>query len=248
MGQYASGSESDALLTELAELRRRIASLETAAPLRNASISDGGQLVIKGRAGQTLVLLGRSDDETLNAPDGQAQMLLQVFRTDGTKAFAMWDPAPAVDGFNQFVAMYDRAGNNIFSDDTTSGVGLAKPYLPVPFYDYPAVPTQTTTSATFTTLQRAAAHVKQHPRIQVGLLILTSADTTGEVRLWDSTNNVRIGSTLTIAANTFGANNIGPDYLLGAHMDTLDLDIQARRTGGTGTIGVRAIGGFAVQS
>jgi len=246
MGQYESSEP--ALLAELAKLRRRIEQLERAAPLRNATISDGGQLIVKGVDGNTLVLMGRSDVESYKAPDGHKQMVFMVSRENGEPAFAMFDPLPAVDGFHQYWALYDRLGNVVVGDDTTSGQGLARPYLPIPFYDWIDVPSQTTTSGSWTTLQRAAAWPKQHPRIQVGLVAQTGGGTTGEVRLWDATNGVQLGSTITLAAAEYSAHNIGPVTVGGTHMQTIDIDIQARRLTGASTIGARVTTAFGVQS
>lgn len=248
MGQYAPGSDQDLLMAEIRALQRRLQALESAAPLRNASISDGGRLEVKGRDGTAQIILGRTDDPTRNAPDGNPQMVFYVYRSTGEIALSMEDGAPAVDGFQQYLAIWDRSGAIIAGDDTTSGQGLARPYLPIPFYPYLDPPAITTTASTFTTLMRSAAHAKQHPRIQVGVTVQTGSGTTGEVRLWNRTSGVAIGSTLTIPANSWADYNIGPAALGGAHMDTIDLDIQARRTGGAGTIGVQVIGAFAVQS
>lgn len=248
MGQYAPGADRDLLIEEIRALQRRVQALETSAPLRSASISDGGRLAIKSRDGVDQIILGRTDDPTRKAPDGNPQMVFYVYRSTGEAALTLEDAAPAVDGFQQYLAIWDRAGNIIMGDDTTSGQGLARPYLPVPFYPFLNPPSITTNAATFTTLMRSAAHAKQHPRIKVGVTVYADAGTTGEVRLWDATNGVRIGSALTIPANSWADYNIGPADLGGSHMGTVDLDIQARRTGGAGNIGVQVIGAFAVQS
>lgn len=248
MGQYAPDPNNDQLMANIRDLERRIKSLETSAPQRSMSISDGGQMIVRGRDGKTLVLLGRIDNPARNAPDGKPQMGFYLFRSTGEIALSVEDALPTVDGFQQYLALWDRSGNIIAGDDTTSGQGLARPWLPVPFYDYPAEPTQTTTSTSFTTLQRAAAYPKQLPQITVGVVVETSAGTTGEVRLFDTTHGAVVGSVLSIPANTFAGYNIGPAPIGGNHMDGLDLDIQARRTGGTGTVGVRVVTAYGVQS
>lgn len=246
MGQYAGGSEQDLLMEEIRALQRRVQALEVAAPLRNASISDGGQLVVKGRAGQTLLLIGRSDNPELNAPDGNPQMVFQLFRTTGEVALEMDDPLPTVDGFQQFIAIRDRAGNVIVADDTTSGQGLSRPLIPIPFDEF-AVPISTTTSATFTTLQRGTMY-KQHPQIVLYLLVQTSAGTTGEIQLWNATTSQQIGSVQAIAANSYVQTVLGPFAVDGLQEDVLDIDLRARRTGGAGTIGTRVITAWGYPS
>lgn len=235
MGQYAPPSDRDQLHEEIRALTRRVQALETAAPLRNATISDGGQLLVRDRDGENLILIGRSDDPTLNAPDGNPQMLFQLFRSTGEVALEMFDPLPAVDGFQQFLAIRDRAGNAIVSDDTTSGQGLARPFIPIPFGDY-VVPTVTTTSGTFSTNHRASIY-KQHPYLIVTLIVQTPSGTAGEVRVWNATAGEQIGSTLAVASNTYQQVIIGPGVVNGDHEAPLDIDIQARRTSGAGTVG-----------
>lgn len=250
MGQYAPGSDRDPLYEEIRALRARVQALETAAPLRNASISDGGQLVVKDRDGETLLLIGRSDDPTLNAPDGRPQMLFQLYRSSGEVAFEVFDPLPSVDGFQQFVAIRDRAGNAVVADDTTSGQGLSRPFIPIPFGEYIEYPTSTTTSATFVTMQRASIY-KQHPKLLVRLLAQASAaGTTGEVRLWNSTTGEQIGTTLTVGSGAYIETFIGGSdgVVNGAHEDILDIDVQARRTAGAGTIGTRVLTAWGYPS
>ncbi len=246
MGQYAPGSDRDPLFERIRILEQRIKALETAAPLRNASISDGGALIVKDRDGETLIRIGRSDDPALNAPDGNPQMLFQLYRSTGEVAFEVIDPLPAVDGFQQFVAIRDRAGNAIVADDTTSGQGLSRPFVPVPFADYD-VPAVTTTSGTFTTLQRASIY-KQHPRLIVHVLVQTSSGTSGEVRLWNATAGEQIGATEVIATNVYVQTFIGPGAVNGDHEAPLDIDVQARRTAGAGTIGTRVLTAWGYPS
>lgn len=246
MGQYAGGAERDPLMEEIRALRRRVAALETAAPLRSASISDGGQLVIKGRTGQTLVVMGRSDNPVLNAPDGKPQMVFQVYRSTGEVAFEVNDPLPTVDGFEQFVAIRDRGGNIVVADDTTSGQGLSRPMIPMPFEEF-TVPVTTTTSSTFQAMQRASIY-KQQPRMIAWVLIQTPAGTTGEVRLWNATSSEVIGPVLTIASNTYVQAYLGPGDVSGAHEAQVDIDVQARRTGGAGAIGTRVLGAWGWPS
>ena len=245
MGTY---NTPDDLLERIRRLEAKVDELTRAAPIRNASISDGGRLQVKGVTGRSLVAMGRSDDPTLVAPDGHKQMAVFINRETGEPAFAMYDPLPNSDGFHQFWALYDRAGNVLVGDDTTSGQGLARPYVPFTFNDYAPVPTNSTTSGSFVTVCRAAAVTKQHPQIKAGLTAVTSATTTGEVRLWDATHSVQLGATISLPAGTYQDFSIGPVPLTGAHMDTVDIDIQARRLTGTGTVAVRGTSGYGVQS
>lgn len=115
------------------------------------------------------------------------------------------------------------------------------------FTDYPAVPTQTTTSGSWTAVQRAS-HIRQHPMFRASVVVNTESGTTGEVRLWNATLGEQVGSTITVPASTFQVYEIPATALGGAHMDTVNIELQLRRTGGAGTIGAYVTAAFGVRS
>lgn len=166
-----------------------------------------------------------------------------MFRDDGTIAFSI----TGVPGQPQFAAIRDRAGTAIVTDDTTSGVGIGVPYIPWGPFVSASVPTDTTTSTSFVTLQSALS-AKMNPRITMQILGRSSdASTTGEIRVVDE-GGVQIGATISVAANAFQYYNIGATTLPGAFKANKSLNIQARVTAGPGTIGVRGIYALGVQS
>jgi hypothetical protein len=221
---------------------RRVADAYRSGALRNATISDGGNLTVTGGAVKVL-----SPDGATSAywgpvaptlPDGTYQPGWIMYREDGTLAAAMYDPNPDPGGpgdYKQFLALYDRGGSVINSDDTASGQGLARPYLAYPFYRARYADWIGTTSATFETLFRARIP-KQHPRLYVRAW--ASNDTggaTGELRVL--VNGVQVGTTQATGF-VVAEQVIGPAAVAGAHMDTLVVELQARLATGTGAVRV----------
>jgi hypothetical protein len=185
-----------------------IAKYARSGALRNASITGGagltigggGKMVVQHPDGKTLMLMGAYDvTDTYNMPDGSRQPMALIYRADGSLALGMWDPDPASGGFQQFLALLDRSGNIIVSDDTNSGQGLARPYIPASFYktrfaDFTAA----SVSATFETLFDTTMY-KQHPQLVVGFRAsMDTTATTGEVRVL--VNGVQLGATASVGS------------------------------------------------
>lgn len=167
-------------------------------------------------------------------PDGRVETVM--YRDDGSTAFRIGGAL----GQPQFFAGYDRSGNIVLSDDTTSTVGIATPYIPAGAFQSNSAPADTTTSGAFTTLQ-TAQFSKMNPRIAMQILARASdGATSGEVRVVDE-DGVQIGGTITVAAGAFQYYSIGPVPVPGAFKESKSLNLQARVTGGTGSIGVRGI-------
>lgn len=105
--------------------------------------------------------------------------------------------------------------------------------------DY-AVPSDTTTSATFVTLQQARIMFQQM-RMRTQILIRSSAsDTTGEVKVM--INGVQWRSTFSVVGSYYGYNEWGPAEIpVDYYAQHLGVQFQARRTAGAGTIGIRVI-------
>jgi hypothetical protein len=172
-------------------------------------------------------------------PDGTYQPGFILRREDGSLAAALFDPAPAADGYHQFFALYDRGGNIIVSDDTTSGQGLARPFVGSSFYrtrfaDFTAASTAAAFETLFTSIMS-----KQHPNLEVGYRAsMDTTATTGEVRVM--VNGVQHGATTT---EGFGVASryTGSLPVAGTHMSNLVVEIQARRTSATGVLRVEPL-------
>lgn len=222
-------------------IRDEIAAYVRSGAMRNSS-QTGGRYTIRGGA---LVVEAADGDPSVyfgavapTLPDGTFQPGFIMWREDGTIAAAMYDPSPQPAGpgdYKQFLAIYDRAGNILFSDDTDSGQGIARPYLAYAFYsgrftDTPSV----TSSGTFETLWQAVGY-KQNPRLFVGASSLADSGITGEVRVL--VNGTQLGTTQAVTASPV-AHSFGPAAIPGSHMSSLTIQIQARVTAGTGNLRV----------
>ena len=203
------------------------------------NIVAGGSINVKDPdTGNTIFYSG-----TATIPDGsgRTQMISQFRRDDNTAGLAIGDFGTAPGHAHlQAMVWYDRNGNPVFADDTVGGKGIAAPYIPFGPFMSNTVPTDTTTSSTYTTLQTALGDW-MNPKISIQILVLASDSTTkGNVRVIDQSGNV-IGAPIAIAAGSYSYYTIGPVAMPGNFKDALSLNIQAQRTAGSGTIGVRGI-------
>ncbi len=227
-------NQPENLLTRIKDLERQVRELRRGS-LFNAAITNGG-LEVRTPDGDVILRAGDMDI------GGQTAYGMPIFRRNGTLQARFFDTAGG-DGYWSF---FDESGNIVASNDTVSGFGLARPYLTGSFMPFSEVssPPIPITSATFVITHRAH-FPRQHPRVRVLLLCDSDADTTGEVILTQS--GVQVGPTVTVDA----ASNIytwleAP--VTGAFTHMLYLDIQVRRTGGTGNVRVAPAWVGGVQS
>jgi hypothetical protein len=238
-GRYIT--EEQDLARIVADLRKRVAALESGNRVGSTSIDKG---VLRVRSGSfevgTLpqVYFGQV------AVDGNMTPGWIFKRADGTDVFVLQGSSLS----DQFWRFFDNQGNEIISDDGFSNQGLARPYISIPFAQHSTtIPVDTTTSATFTGLL-SARYRKQHPRVSIDVLARSSdGSTVGEVRLIRVSTGEAIGYPALVTAGSYGIVNVVGE-VGGSHMDVMELELQARRTSGGGTIGVRVFGAYGVQS
>lgn len=224
---------------------REVAKQARSGSTRNASITGGrytikgGALVVESADGAESVWFG---PVTPTLPDGTYQPGMILWREDGSIALALYDPDPDPGGpgdYKQFLAIYDRAGNIVQSDDTDSGQGLARPFIGggfarARFADWGV----STTSGTFETLWETRLY-KQQPRLEVGYRAsMDTAATTGEVRVL--VDGVQLGATSS-EAFAISTRIAGPGAIAGGHMQFVTVAIQARRTSASGALRVEPL-------
>jgi hypothetical protein len=246
----------------LLERIRKIAAEEVAkfarsGFLRNASITGGQGLTVKGDGGITIdggklrvrglpnATPGATGDSTVYMggitplmPDGTPQPGLIIRRNDGTIAASLGDSTPdpnGPDGFRQVLEIYDRAQRVVLCDDDDSGQGLARPYVPIPvtrarYTDMVAV----TDGAFVNVFEAPAGFHKVNARARVDVRCTTDVSgTTGEVRVL--VDGVQVGATQSVefAVTT---KVIGPFVVPGNAYTTHTITVQGRRAAGTGAV------------
>lgn len=216
---------------------------------------NGGSMTIRGDGGLTLVSAGgvptfSARGETGEPdPDGNPQPEVRMYRADGSAAFYMWDPLPNQDGYNQFWAWYDREGNLLLGDDTTSGRGIARPYIPWEVKDENGSDYTTPNStASFLDVHYISGWI-QHPRMKVPMTVIAPSTGAGEVQIVDDATGAVVAGPTAVATNT----SIAPFYEFNVTPTTSMWEyhyfrVQTRRTSGTGNITSRVWSAYGVQS
>jgi hypothetical protein len=227
-------NQPENLLTRIRDLERQVRELRRGS-LYNAAISQGG-LEVRTPDGDVILRAGEMEVA------GQVAYGLAVYRRNGTLQARFFDTP----GGGGYFAFFDEAGNVVMSNDTVSGRGLATPYIPWHWTPWSEVvtPPLATTSAAFEVLARCHAQA-QNPRLRVLLIVKSDADTTGEIVL--AVAGVPISPVLEVQV---AANNylwLHGD-LPGNHLDVGYVDLQARRTAGTGAVRATIAWTSGVQS
>ncbi|MYR57787.1 hypothetical protein GTY54_16625 [Streptomyces sp. SID625] len=233
-GDQVPGGPSD-IGRRLAALEREVRELRAARRLENAAIGAGGLRIDGGRfamdtpAGARMVDIGPIANPVFNHGDGSTQQAIWLRRDDGTLFFSCYAYPPAGNGETQAWAYYDRSGSTVLAEDTASGTGLARPWLPMnpPVSSDPSTWPRGT-SATFGTIA-STWNTKWQPQLRVYGVTAAVGAATGDVRLtidgtpWGPT--VPVGSTIDYS---------GPvDASIGS---LFQLEVQARRVTGTGSV------------
>lgn len=227
----------------LAQVRRiareEVAAAYRSAPLRNASISEGGTFTVKG--GQLRVLypdslggeVGVYFGDLLSAITGAyVGTGLLVQDADGTDIATFRSD---VASGQPLVVLRDGAENAVLYTDTSAGEGFGRPWFPGVFYpsrntDWPSV-----SSATFETVYRAKLS-KQNAKLLVRVWGANdTAGATGEIRVM--VNNVQLGATASTASGVI-AEKLFFDVVAGAFGSSLIVEIQARLASGAGVVQV----------
>jgi len=246
----------DFLVRKIHDLEARLNRLETANTINAATIDGGaGLAVVDGGsvtlAGGSLVVLDPGGHEICAIgvdPLSPTTSGLVTRRTDGTVMFA----SEAVGYLGLvYTAIFDASGFFVIGDDPLYG-GVGRPHLALGQWvdntplGTPAAPT---VSATFVTLQVAQV-LRANPQVRVDAIVnSSSAGTTGDVQLLDPAG-VPVGSPLAVPVNATSYVTLGPILWPSGWVpgDGGLCQLQARCTGGAGTIGVRGIGIYGMGS
>lgn len=242
------------LARRVAALEAQVRELRAARRLENATVGAGGLNVAHGgrfamytAAGARMLDIGAIADPAYNTPDGSTQQAHFMRRQDGTAGLSLF-AAPG-SGSRQFLSLWDAAGNIVMSDDAASGVGLGRPYLPVPMWpgtdggwDY-----WPRTSGTSMVELWGGQIYRQQPRLVV--IARASMDTsgaTGQVQL--TVNGIAQGSPQAVSFSV-GFFTFGPiDLTSYAYMQQIGIAVTGRRATGTGAIRAAVYSAYTIQS
>ena len=249
-------ADPQTLARKVAALEREVRELRAARRLESATVGAGGVRIINGGRlamdtvpGVRMVDIGSITDGRFNHPDGRPQQAMWLRREDGTLIMSCFS---GIGTEQQAWNFYDRDGRSVFSEDTVSGSGLARPYLPVPMapayqggWDYWPRTSSTTAQELWT-----AKMYKQQPKLIV--TFRAAVDTSGATGVVDltvglaNTTNVVASATVAFSVDYF---TFGPiDLTAYAHMQQLDVKLRAYRTAGTGTVRASLLSAYTVQS
>lgn len=246
-GDQVSGGATD-LSRRVQALERELRELRAARRLQAASVGgggvrivDGGRLSMETPAGQRMIDIGAISNPEYDHLDGSSQQAFWFRRDDGSLFFACFS-VPSVGGDTQAWTFYDREGNNVFAEDTNSGAGLARPYLPL---NAPVANDSTTWpkgfAATFTAIA-TSYNTKWQPRMRVFALTTVIGTATGDVQLAIDGNPW--GAAVT-AGSPLDVTDVIPDVRIGRQFQ---LEVQARRLTGTGSIAAQVFMIYGCQS
>lgn len=227
-------SNPDDLLTHVVNLERRLTALERSRQLGNSSV-DAGTFYIRSE-GQLVFSAG------------------DVGGVGSEKGYVFWYPnggaQMALYGADPLWAVWDQDGNMVLSTDTASNFGLGRPYIPFVPVDTSSVytPRLTTTDSDFTAVQTIFGF-KQHPKVQLMVLVQNPGGTVSESRLSEpGTGNVLSGPT-THADGFYGyiyhTGSIDPGLGFGG---LVQLDLEFRRVSGAGTPRLEIMLAYGKQS
>lgn len=240
--RYNTGNQED-LSRIIADLRRRVENLESGARVGFTSIDSGALEVNSGvftvGTNPQVVYFGPVADGIGGFPPGF------VFRrANGALVFDLEGAGTA-----QYWALRDEQNNNLMSDDSLTGQGLARPYIPlVSGVHYNKTFSVTTTNASFEGMY-IFRFSKQHPQYFVDPMVKCSDGTTaGEIQIYNNVTNEIAADPVVVPAGALQRVPIGPFPIAGNHMDDCEFELQARRTAGVGTIGIEIYGAYGRQS
>lgn len=215
------------LLTRILALEKQVKEMRRGT-LSNAVISSGN-LEVRTSDGFTIMRVG----DILY--DGAVVSGIATYRHDGSMQRIEWDTP----GGGGHWAMFDEAGNIVVTEDSDSGQGLGRPWIPLHATPMSAIttPTQSTVSGTFAALWRVHG-VKQHPRVTVQVFTKLDVGTTGEMRL--AVAGVAVGEVRALQSGD-NSYHLLDSTVDGAHTDGVQVDVEARRVAGAGTVRIEVV-------
>lgn len=250
-------TQQGAVPKDFFEVIRKIAREEAAKSYRsganrNSSIGSGGTFVIQGGRlqliaddGHTIFYVGPLGQRQ---QDGSDQQGFELIRADGSVVLAMYDAQPG-QTVRQALNWYDRTGNPVIADDTNGGVGLARPWLPMPLPVSTDITSWPKTSATTWTEVARSLPYEQHPVIVWQGDAYSAGTAEVQLQITDLSSNVLLSSPVhTVAAGTTIAFADQLTLPAGFWSQNRVYSVMARMTGGTGPVYVQTFSLYGRQT
>lgn len=228
------------LVSYIKQLEKRIEYLERSQRIGNTAIDKGNVVVNNGAVVAKYpngVELFRTGTGTTTLPFDTLPTQGYVTRFRRGNGNLVFEAFSTEDGGSTTTQFNDRNGNQILSEDWLIGKGLGRPFIP--WHGYRAsdwtTPPDIITASTFTAVYILEGN-QQHPALYVNVRCVADAGTAGEIRLQDTFYGNTMWSA-TISAG-FNGNLTGTGTIndLRNYGENQSLEIQARRTAGTGNL------------
>lgn len=214
------------------QLRKEFAEFRKNVGLSSAILRKGGLSLLEDAflrmvddLGVEIVYIG---------PDGAGRQMIRIRREGGADILYTY---AAITG-TQFWALTDADSNIIMSDDAVSQQGIARPSVPIETRIARWDNLPSTDQAEFETVTDTGFFFKQQPFLHAQLLTCTTnPGTSGEARLM--LDGVQVGSIVPVA---FSLNFASATFVVpGSHMSQHRLELECRRTAGTGRVGASMV-------
>lgn len=237
----------------IAALEQLVRELASAPTLQNSTLAQGSLNVVGGQMvinGGDFVLEDTTGTVTFRVGAQQyGDRGISVFRADGSIAMKVAKIFGAGDSA-QRLQFYDLSGASVGGDAALSPSGFDSPHMPLVWRPVDRSDAKTTTSATFVSLFEHRG-VRGNPGLPIQFSVLCSdATTAGEVQVIDTATGTGLSPFFaspwvgTIPAGTTTATTLTAPALglPGAANAAYTLQVQARRTAGTGTVSIAIAG------
>ncbi|GAA1716420.1 hypothetical protein GCM10009745_76150 [Kribbella yunnanensis] len=228
MGQINQPSN---LIDQVVALRKEVDELRKRVGIGNATIS-GGTFTVQGDG--AIRMIDADGTEILYfGPDSEGRQVIRLARDQGKRVLYTY----AVSSGRQYWALTDSNNDIVVSDDAESGVGLARPWIPVSFELVRGQDMPTVTNGNYETVWEANFN-KAQPFIELYTVDGCDSGTTGGGRIMITpVGGTEFEADAWTNGPGLGRHYRGP-YALpgGTYTGPLRVSVQYRRTSGTGNV------------
>lgn len=253
INNVSSGDPLTVLSRKVADLERLVRELSAAPSLQNSTLAQGSLNIVGGSisvAGGSLVMTDTNGTVLFSiGPQLYGDRGVTAYRADGSPAWKIAKIFSPADTSQKFL-QYDPSGQVVGGDAALSPTGFDSPHIPHTWRPIDRSDAKTTTSGTFVSLFEHRG-IRGNPALPISFSVLCSDGTTaGEVQVIDVASGTGLAAFFSapwvgsIPAGTTTATILQAPALgiPGSANSATLLQVQARRTAGTGTVSVAIAG------